>query len=70
MSFIRTCWSDLRTGLTPTNQQKRILWILGGMLLVITIMYQFRLTRLVLYPFEIVSTVFHEFGHALTVSHI
>lgn len=37
------------------------------MLLVITIMYQFHITRLILYPFEIIGTVFHEFGHALTV---
>lgn len=61
-------WSNLRAGLTPNDQQRRILWIIGGMLLVITVMYQFHITRLVLYPFEIIGTVFHEFGHALTVS--
>lgn len=35
------------------------------MLLAISIAYQFYFTRFLLYPFELVSTVFHEFGHAL-----
>lgn len=34
------------------------------MAVIITIGYQFGITRLILYPFAILSTIFHEFGHA------
>jgi len=51
--------------LRPTTEQRRHLLICAGMLLVIAVMYQFTFTRLFLYPFELISTVFHEFGHAV-----
>ena len=51
--------------LTPTAEQKRHLLTFLVMLIAITIAYQFSITRLLLYPFELISTVFHEFGHAL-----
>jgi hypothetical protein len=51
--------------LQPNAGQKRHLAICVAMLLSITVMYQFAMTRFLLYPFELISTVFHEFGHAL-----
>lgn len=50
--------------LRPTAEQWRHLIAFLIMLSVITVAYQFWLTRMVLYPFELFSTVFHEFGHA------
>ena len=48
----------------PTREQESILMLLALQMCLITILYQFSLTRTLLYPFAIISTVFHEFGHA------
>lgn len=53
------------TRLRPTAEQQRHLLICVAMLIVITVMYQMTVTRMLLYPFELISTVFHEFGHAV-----
>lgn len=53
--------------LSTNPEQRRILWILGLQSILIILMYQWSLTRLFLYPFQLISTVFHEFGHALMV---
>lgn len=53
------------SSLTPTNEQWSILTVLAIQTVIIIVFYQFRLTRMILYPFAIISTVFHEFGHAL-----
>ena len=58
-------WSALKMRLKPTSDQQKHLMTFAVMLLAITAAYQFSITRLILYPFELVSTVFHEFGHAL-----
>ena len=55
----------LKIKLNPTPEQRRHLLTFLSMLIAITIAYQFNITRLLLYPFELISTVFHEFGHAL-----
>lgn len=60
-------WNRFTAGVSPDASQKKTLYTVGIMLAVITLMYQWRLTRLVLYPFDIIGTVFHEFGHALAV---
>lgn len=57
-------WQKLRMQMKPTSEQMRHLMAFLVMLVVISIAYQFHLTRLLLYPFELISTVFHEFGHA------
>jgi len=51
--------------LKPTADQWRHLITFLMLLVAITIAYQFSITRMLLYPFELISTVFHEFGHAL-----
>lgn len=61
-------WANVASQSKPDGQQRRILWIISAQLLFITVMYQWRITRMILYPFEIIGTVFHEFGHAITVS--
>lgn len=58
-------WKAVQLRLRPTAEQSRHLITFAIMLVAITIAYQFQLTRLLLYPFELISTVFHEFGHAL-----
>lgn len=58
-------WEAIKIRMRPTSEQSKHLITFGVMLLAITIAYQFTITRLILYPFELVSTVFHEFGHAL-----
>ena len=57
-------WHRLRSDLRPSKEQQTILTLLGIMLIVIIIGYQFWITRVMLYPFAILSTIFHEFGHA------
>ena len=54
----------IKIRLTPTPEQWRHLTAFLAMLVAIVIAYQFSITRLLLYPFELISTVFHEFGHA------
>lgn len=61
-------WSRCRRNLNPTEEQRRILMIIGIELVIIVVLYQWRATRWLLYPFELIGTVFHEFGHAMTVS--
>lgn len=56
--------SRRRGRLTPTREQSAILTLLAIQMTLICLFYQFRLTRLLLYPFALLSTVFHEFGHA------
>lgn len=55
----------LRKRLRPTYRQRTILIMLGMFSLLAIILYQWRVTRLIIYPFAILSTVFHEAGHAL-----
>ena len=57
-------WQKIRLRMRPTPEQTRHLLSSVVMLVVISLAYQFHLTRLFLYPFELISTVFHEFGHA------
>lgn len=57
-------WDGIKTRMRPSIDQRRHLIAFGIMLVVITIMYQISATRMLLYPFELISTVFHEFGHA------
>jgi hypothetical protein len=57
--------SSWRERLRPTKEQWTILILLGGELLLISIISEFTLGRLVLWPFAIISTIFHEFGHAI-----
>jgi len=54
--------------LKPDNEQKKILVVLAVQMVLIVVLYQWSLTKWVLYPFELISTVFHEFGHAAVVS--
>lgn len=60
-------WARCKKDVNPTPEQRRILMIIGIQVLVITFMYQWRVTRWLLYPFELIGTVFHEFGHVLMV---
>ena len=60
MTPSETLWARLH----PTPEQWRHLTAFGIMLIVIVIAYSFAITRFLLYPFELISTVFHEFGHA------
>lgn len=57
-------WRKIRMKLKPTSEQMKHLLTFVVMLVGISIAYQFVLTRMFLYPFELISTVFHEFGHA------
>ena len=50
--------------LRPTTEQWRHLAAFAIMLVAIVLAYAFSFTRMLLYPFELISTVFHEFGHA------
>lgn len=50
--------------LRPNAEQWRHLTAFTVMLAAIVVAYCFSATRLLLYPFELISTVFHEFGHA------
>ncbi len=50
--------------LRPTPEQWRHLGAFGVMLVAIVVGYSFSVTRMLLYPFELISTIFHEFGHA------
>lgn len=54
-------------GLRPTREQRTILILLGAMMVLISVLYQFALGRWLLYPFVLLSVIFHEFGHALMV---
>lgn len=58
-------WQRIKAKLHPSAEQINHLNAFVIMLIGITVAYQFPVTRLLLYPFELVSTVFHEFGHAL-----
>lgn len=59
-------WTEkIRRNLQPTKQQWTILTILAIQLVLISIAYQFYITKMLLWPFAIISTIFHEFGHAL-----
>lgn len=69
MEWLRNFTHNVKAGLSPSEEQKKTLQIISAMFVVICVLYQFRITRLILYPFEIISTVFHEFGHALVVLH-
>jgi len=63
---LRGSWCHrLRRNLKPNLEQRRTIYTLLVMFAIITIMYQFTFTRLFLFPFEMISTIFHEFGHAL-----
>lgn len=55
---------NIRRRLRPTKEQSAILTLLALQMVVIVIVYQFSLTRILLYPFALLATVFHEFGHA------
>ena len=57
-------WQRIKTKLHPSSEQKKHLNAFVIMIIGITVAYQFPVTKLLLYPFELVSTVFHEFGHA------
>lgn len=73
-SYGLTKFQTFKIKLKPTSEQWRHLISFLIMFISITVAYQFSLTRLLLYPFELVSTVFHEFGHAfmtiLTGGHV
>lgn len=56
--------SKLLRRMKPTKEQWNLLSILGIQLLIIIVCYQFTITSWLLYPFSLISTVFHEFGHA------
>ena len=58
-------WQKIRMKMKPSSEQMSHLMTFLVMLVGITLAYQFYFTRLFLYPFELISTVFHEFGHAL-----
>lgn len=51
----------------PSKDQARTLLVLFLMCCFVTVAWQFPLTYLFLYPFMLISTVFHEFGHAFMV---
>lgn len=57
-------WRRIKIKIKPNSDQMRHLITFVVMLVAISFAYQFHLTRLLLYPFELISTVFHEFGHA------
>lgn len=50
--------------LNPSASQKRVLAIISLESLAVIILWQFWLGRYLIYPFELVSVAFHEFGHA------
>lgn len=52
------------TRIRPNREQCTILGLLAVQALVALAAHQFRATRMLIYPFAIVATVFHEFGHA------
>ena len=60
-------WQGIQRRMRPDKEQRKTLLILAAMFVVIIVMFQWSVTRLILYPFAIISTVFHEFGHALAV---
>lgn len=54
----------------PSKEQARTLLVLFLMCCFVTVAWQFPLTYLLLYPFMLISTVFHEFGHAFMVQRL
>lgn len=52
---------------SPSREQQTILILLIVMMVFISVLYQFTIGRWLLYPFALLSVVFHEFGHALMV---
>lgn len=57
-------WREL---LTPTREQRVILILMAIVMVVALVLGEFTMGRFILYPFAIISTVFHEFGHAFMV---
>ncbi|KAK9703988.1 hypothetical protein K7432_010455 [Basidiobolus ranarum] len=51
--------------LEPTASQTTTLWIIGGYVVAILILWNAPVLRTILYPFKLVTVAFHEFGHAL-----
>ena len=60
-SFFQRIWRRAE----PNDSQRYILLLFGVATILIFIMSQWYLTNLILYPFSILATIFHEFGHAL-----
>lgn len=50
--------------LVPVGEQRFILLFMGIVAVLVFILSEFKIGRMLLYPFAIISTVFHEFGHA------
>lgn len=55
---------SLSNGSNLTKEQMSHLKMMLLQTIIIVICYQFRIVRYFLYPFFILSTIFHEFGHA------
>ena len=51
----------------PNSQQAKFLVILYLMCCVVIVFWQYPITYVLLYPFMLIGTVFHEFGHAFMV---
>ncbi|KAG0244325.1 hypothetical protein BGW41_008089 [Actinomortierella wolfii] len=56
--------SDSTSPLHPTKDQVTTLWIIGGYLVGILILWQMPYLKHILYPFKLVTIGLHEFGHA------
>lgn len=54
-----------RARVRPSHEQATVLMLLSFFGVVYFVLSQFYAGRLLIYPFAIASTVFHEFGHAL-----
>lgn len=54
----------LKQPIRPTQEQKNILVLITVMLVLVLVINQISLLSLVFYPFAIINTIFHEFGHA------
>ncbi len=50
----------------PTPEQRTILAFVAAEMALAVVAAQFAIGRLLVYPFAIISTIFHEFGHAAT----
>ncbi|PVU90204.1 hypothetical protein BB561_004984 [Smittium simulii] len=55
---------QITKALTPTEQQKVILYIICGYTLGILILWHMPVLKYLLYPFKLVTVAFHEFSHA------
>jgi hypothetical protein len=67
LNFSSMIWdfNEMLKSFLPNSQQSHYFAAYAGMLAFVIVVDSFLMTKRFLYPFELISTVFHEFGHGL-----